>query len=131
MTTPTTPTSGAPDAAPTSEFADTATATTTLTAAPGPAPVARSQVQPTRPRIRWAAIVWGVVFALTTGVALFVLLNSQRIEAAEEWAGTLSPTTVTLYLLLAVGSLIFVAGLTGVLRRLQKRGASQVSVTTS
>lgn len=73
------------------------------------------------PRIRWAAIVWGLLFAAIAAGTLLTLLSPERRDAFAAWAVSLSPTTVMLYGLLAVGALVLVLGLVGLLRRAQRR----------
>jgi hypothetical protein len=46
------------------------------------------------PRIRWAGIVWGTVFAVLAGIAVWTLAEASRITAVHEWLRTLSPTEV-------------------------------------
>ncbi|WP_233279130.1 hypothetical protein [Microterricola pindariensis] len=93
-------------------------------AAPGQhdAPGAAAEQRPIAgPRIRWAAIVWGLLFAAIAAGTLLTLLSPERRDAFAAWAVSLSPTTVTLYGLLAVGALVLVLGLVGLLRRAQRR----------
>lgn len=74
-----------------------------------------------RPRVRWAAIVWGLLFAAIAAGTLAILLRPESRDAFAEWAFALSPLTVTLYGLLALGALVLVGGLAGLLRRAQRR----------
>ncbi len=73
------------------------------------------------PRVRWAAIVWGLLFAATAAGTLAVLVDRERRDAFAEWMFALSPTTAALYALLGLGALVLVAGLAGLLRRAQRR----------
>lgn len=69
------------------------------------------------PHIRWAGILWGLVFAATAGVLLWLLADGSRRGAVSVWLLHTPPATVLLVVLLGVGGLLFVAGLASVLRR--------------
>lgn len=79
------------------------------------------------PRTRWAAIVWGLVLAFLAGSALYVLLSPQRRIELTEWVTSLEPTTFALYGALAIGALVLLASLVGLLRRAQRALASRGS----
>lgn len=77
------------------------------------------------PRIRWAGIVWGIVFALIAAVSLWVLAAASRREAIRDWVLTLSPDTVSPgvvagVLVLVVGGLLLIVGGIALLRRLSR-----------
>lgn len=79
------------------------------------------------PRTRWAAIVWGLVLAFLAGSALYVLLSQQRRIELTEWVTSLEPTTFALYGALAIGALVLLASLVGLLRRAQRALARRSS----
>lgn len=73
------------------------------------------------PRTRWAAIIWGLVFAAVAGWALWVLSSTERREELMVWATSLGPTAIVAYVLLALGALVLIIGLTALLHRFQHR----------
>ena len=78
------------------------------------------------PRIRWAGIVWGTVFALLAGTAVWTLAAASRITAVHEWLRTLSPTEVHPgwvigIVVLAGGVLLLILGGVALLRSAQLR----------
>jgi multisubunit Na+/H+ antiporter MnhG subunit len=73
------------------------------------------------PRTRWAGIVWGAFFATVAALALWILPDESRRTSAVEWASSLDATTGVAMGVLAVGVVLLVAGLSGVLRRAQRR----------
>ncbi|THG29100.1 hypothetical protein E6C70_15915 [Glaciibacter flavus] len=73
---------------------------------------------PTAPRIRWAAIVWGLLFAGIASALLWVVTDVGNRDAASLWLKTVSPATLVLVILLVVGGLLLVAGLASLLRRI-------------
>lgn len=77
----------------------------------------------TEPRTRWAAIIWGVVFAVIAGAALWLLADDDRRAALSAGVGTLTPAAILTVLLLTAGALLLVGGATGLVRRAQRRAA--------
>lgn len=75
------------------------------------------------PRVRWGAIVWGLAFAAIAAVELWILVDPGRRLAATDWFASLSGVTATLVAVLAVGTLLLVAGVAGLARRLSRRAA--------
>ena len=73
-----------------------------------------------RPRLRGAAIIWGLVFAALAGWALWILADAVRVAAARESLETVSPAALGAYGVLAVGALVVILGLIGLLRRAQR-----------
>ncbi|BDZ54282.1 hypothetical protein [Agromyces marinus] len=69
------------------------------------------------PRIRWAGILWGLVFAAIAATTLWTVVDPERRDAASAWWSSLEPAMLGLMLLLALGGILLVAGLAGVLRR--------------
>lgn len=70
-----------------------------------------------RPRVRWAAIIWGVVFAAIAAVVLAIVIDPAARDAASAWWTTLSVGGLVLTSLLIVGGLLLVAGVAGIARR--------------
>lgn len=79
----------------------------------------------TRPRTRWAAIVWGLVFAALAVAGIQLVSSPVRFDQMLDWFVALTLPAVIAYALLAVGVLVLVAGLVGLLRRAQVLLASR------
>ena len=75
-----------------------------------------------RPRIRWAGIVWGLVFAGLAATVLWIVLDPARMELVADWWATLTPGGLILTVLVALGALLLVAGLSSLGRRSEHRG---------
>ncbi|MCP2635219.1 hypothetical protein K0817_001395 [Microbacterium sp. HD4P20] len=88
--------------------------------APVTADVAAPAAATEAPRTRWAAIIWGAVFAATAAVALWVTVSPDRRTALADWTVNLSPPAAVAYLALVVGAIALVAGVVGVARRAQR-----------
>ena len=97
--------------------AGTAAGTVAGTMAPGSTEL---QTAAPRPRTRWAAIVWGLFFLAVATTALWIILDDDRREVAGSWIGGLNPWSAVTYLGLAVGVLLLVAGIAGLVRRAQR-----------
>jgi len=82
---------------------------------------AASAVASARPRVRWAGIIWGLVFAVTGSVLLWVLVEPARRASVDEWWASLTPTGFALTALLVAGGLLLIGGLSGLARRLSHR----------
>ncbi|MGW9158091.1 MULTISPECIES: hypothetical protein [unclassified Microbacterium] len=78
----------------------------------------------TRPRTRWAAIIWGLLFASIAAVALSQLADATRREAIADTLMTMTPTTITAIVLLTAGVLLLVGGAAGLIRRAQRKLAA-------
>ncbi|WEK60819.1 MAG: hypothetical protein P0Y60_16195 [Candidatus Microbacterium colombiense] len=76
---------------------------------------------PTPPRTRGAAIIWGLLFAAIAAYGLWTVSDDTRRDGIADWVTTLTPTTVVSLLLLAVGVLILVGGAVGLIRHAQRR----------
>lgn len=77
------------------------------------------------PRTRWAAIVWGLLLAtIAAGTLAVVLVPERRLELAR-WFTTLEPAAIGLYAALAVGTIVLLASLVGLLRRAQRKVAQR------
>lgn len=79
------------------------------------------------PRIRWAAIIWGLVFAAVAGWGLWTSISASRFTALsaqiEDAIMTGDPGGIAVIGVLVVGALVLLTGLVGLARRLQQRGA--------
>lgn len=75
------------------------------------------------PRTRWAAVVWGCVFLAAALGALWIIVDDDRRDTAGTWIGTLTPGPAFAYLGLAVGLLLLIVGVVGLIRRMQRAGA--------
>lgn len=81
----------------------------------------------TAPRVRWASIVWGLVFAGVATAALWFLAGDDRRAALADGVSTLTPVTLLTIVLLTAGALLLVGGVAGLLRHAQRRGATRRS----
>ncbi|MHC9046542.1 hypothetical protein ACYX8G_18310 [Microbacterium saperdae] len=81
--------------------------------------------EPTVPRTRGAAIVWGLLFAVIAAFGIWTLTDGDRREGAAGWITTLTPNTVLSLVLLTIGVLILVGGAVGLIRHAQRRAAPQ------
>ncbi|WP_226531326.1 hypothetical protein [Microbacterium paraoxydans] len=79
---------------------------------------------PSPPRTRWAAVIWGVLFAATAATALWMLADADRRDTVADGLLALTPTTIVTILLLTAGVLILVGGAAGLIRRAQRRLAT-------
>ena len=79
----------------------------------------RPQPVAERPRTRWAAIVWGLVFAALSLAGMTLTATPGAVSAAAEWVMDIEAGTLVGYGLLAVGALVLVVGLAGLLRLAQ------------
>lgn len=75
------------------------------------------------PRTRWAAIVWGLVFAALAAAGVWLLDETRRDDIAD-WILAQTPSSITATALLTVGILILITGAIGLIRSLQKRWTS-------
>ncbi|WP_334150685.1 hypothetical protein [Microbacterium sp.] len=120
-TTPITETSSSDDSAP-SDAAES------LPAPPAPlaAPAASTSVaaEPAAPRVRGAAIIWGLLFAAIAFAGIWTLTGDDRRSAAADAITTLTPGTAVALGLLALGVLVLVTGAVGLIRHAQRRAAA-------
>ncbi|KJQ53988.1 hypothetical protein [Microbacterium sp. SA39] len=75
----------------------------------------------TPPRTRWAAIVWGLLFAAVAAVSIWFIVDDDRRAGISDWALSLTPVTIGTLLILTIGVLLLVAGASALLRRVQRR----------
>lgn len=78
----------------------------------------------TAPRTRWAAIIWGLLFATIAAVSLGQLADAARRETIADALMTMTPTTITAIVLLTAGVLLLVGGAAGLIRRAQRKLAA-------
>lgn len=74
-----------------------------------------------RPRLRWAAIVWGLVLAGVAASVLWIVVSPARRDGFVDWFAGLSPAAIAAYVLLVIGGFVLVAGVVGLIRRSQRR----------
>ncbi len=78
-----------------------------------------------RARTRWAGIVWGLVFVVLAGAGLWLTSAEVRADELAAWIAGLDTATAIGCGLLAVGALVLVTGLVGLLRRAQRAVAAR------
>lgn len=78
----------------------------------------------TPPRTRWAAIVWGFLFAAVAATSLWLIVDDDRRSGIADWALTLTPVTVSTLLILTIGVLVLVTGASALLRTVQRRSTA-------
>jgi len=76
---------------------------------------------PDRPTIRWGALVWALLFGTVAALALWVLVDPVRREAAVWWAIGLQPMMTVLYGLVAIGVVVVLFGIVGLIRRGERK----------
>ncbi|MGB4135318.1 MAG: hypothetical protein WA971_02070 [Microbacterium sp.] len=82
---------------------------------------AAEPMEPLAPRTRWAGIVWGLFFAVLALAGVWQLSDPDRIDDVTTWIGALSPGTMVAVALLAIGVLVLIAGLAGLIRHAQRK----------
>ena len=70
-----------------------------------------------RPTVRWGALVWSLLFGALAGSALWLMLDPDRRESTGEWLATLSPLAAALYAVVALGIIVALFGIVGLIRR--------------
>jgi len=88
-----------------------------------PASAAASPTSPPaeRPTIRWGALVWALLFGTVASLALWVLVDPARRDAAVWWAIGLQPMMTVLYGLVAIGVVVVLFGMVGLIRRAERK----------
>ncbi|MDQ7878530.1 hypothetical protein Q9R08_11135 [Microbacterium sp. QXD-8] len=93
-------------------------------------PGAAASVALSRPRVRWAGIVWGLVLATIAAGAVWFLTDPARQDALASWLVSLSPATTIAIGVLVLGGFALITGVVGIARRAQ-RGIEQRRTSAS
>ncbi|MFT3798246.1 hypothetical protein [Microbacterium sp.] len=78
-----------------------------------------------RPRVRWAGIVWGLVFLVLAVVGIRFSTEPGLFDDLAAWLQHVEVGAAVGYGLLAIGALALVTGLVGLLRRAQRALAAR------
>lgn len=78
-----------------------------------------------RARIRWAGIVWGLVLAAVAAAGIQLASAPGRTDDLVAWAQEIAPATAIGYGVVAIGVLLLVTGVVGLLRRAQRSLAAR------
>lgn len=78
--------------------------------APAPAPVEG-------PTIRWGALVWALLFLAIAGTTIWLLVSPERRDAVGDWLASVHPLVLVLSGVIAVGVVIALFGIVGLIRR--------------
>ncbi|WP_022891447.1 hypothetical protein [Agromyces subbeticus] len=70
-----------------------------------------------RPTVRWGAIVWALLYGSAAATTLWILIDPSRRDSVGGWLTTLSPLTATLYAVVALGVIVALFGIVGLIRR--------------
>lgn len=73
-----------------------------------------------RPRIRWGAIVWGLIVCGIAAVTLQVTRTAESREGFALWLSKLTPGGVWLIVVLITGSILLLLGILAAIRRAQR-----------
>ncbi|MET0162790.1 MAG: hypothetical protein ABW204_09060, partial [Microbacteriaceae bacterium] len=87
------------------------------------ASAAAAGVAEPRPRIRFAGVVWGVLFATAALVLLGTVTDPVRRRDAAQWLGSLQGDTVAIILAIVFGAVLVLSALLASVRRLQRERA--------
>ncbi|WP_311258985.1 hypothetical protein [Microbacterium sp. WCS2018Hpa-9] len=104
----------------------TTTEATTTEAATAASAIHTETVTP--PRTRWAAIVWGLLFAAVAATSLWLIADDDRRSGIADWALTLTPVTISTLMILTIGVLVLVTGASALLRTVQRRAVQRRAV---
>lgn len=77
---------------------------------PAPAPIEG-------PTIRWGALVWALLFLAIAGTTMWLLVSPERRDAVGDWLGSVHPLVLVLSGVIAVGVVIALFGIVGLIRR--------------
>jgi len=78
-----------------------------------------------RPRLRVGAIVWGLIVTAVASTSLYVAANPPVRAELADWIGGLTPVSLGLIAILALGAIVLVASLVSVIMRAQLRRGGQ------
>ena len=92
-----------------------------------PVPDATAATPPSapRPRLRVGAIVWGLIVTVIAATSLYVATNPPVRADVADWIGGLTPVSLGLIAILALGAIVLVASLVSVVKRAQLRRGGQ------
>ena len=93
--------------------------------APEPAPAVASA--PEQPTIRWGALVWALLFGAVGAITLWALVDPERRAAVGEWMTALDPLAAVLYVFIALGVVVALFGIVGLIRRGERVRRDRVS----
>ncbi|MGX5696730.1 hypothetical protein ACWKWP_11080 [Agromyces soli] len=96
---------------------DTAGESPAPAASAPPAPASAQPGHDDRPTIRWGAIAWALIFATIAGTTLWVLVSEHRRETVAVSLAVMQPAFVVLYAVLALGAVLALFGVVGLIRR--------------
>jgi hypothetical protein len=74
-----------------------------------------------RPRIRFGAILWGLLLCAMAAATLWISTDAARREAFGDWLLGLTPGTAGLIATLTIGALLLIWGSLTAIRRAQER----------
>ncbi|WP_404431493.1 hypothetical protein LG299_14605 [Microbacterium lacus] len=78
------------------------------------------------PRVRWAGVAWGLVFAALAGVGLWVVTTASVREAIRTWIlefdpDTVAPGAIVAAAIIVVGLVLLIVGAVALVRRKDPR----------
>ena len=79
-----------------------------------------------RPRIRFGAIVWGLLVCGIAATVFWIATDAARRNAFGDWFAALTPGTAGLIVMLVVGALLLLWGGLAAIRRSQERGVPRI-----
>lgn len=81
-----------------------------------------------KPRIRWAGVIFGILFALVAGAGLMVTLDSELLLFVQEWAVpvglSVDPSAGSFALVLGVGAGVTTVAVIALVRRARRQAAT-------
>ncbi|MCD1572879.1 hypothetical protein [Agromyces mediolanus] len=102
------------------ETAETLVLAPEAPAAPAPGVAEPADVAPAPiegPTIRWGALVWALLFLAIAGTTMWLLVSPERRDAVGDWLGSVHPLVLVLSGVIAVGVVIALFGIVGLIRR--------------
>jgi hypothetical protein len=79
-----------------------------------------------RPRVRFGAIVWGLLVCALAATIFWISTDERRRVAFGDWISNLTPGTSGLIAMLILGTLLLIWGGLAAIRRSQERGAPRL-----